>query len=90
MLGISLEHSISGVRTLLDQGVQECTPYLNKKYEPLFVNYEELRLVLMEMRSQISGICAPSYWPTVPGTISLLLLQRHLYYTFIVFERTNI
>jgi len=46
--------------TLLDQGIQEHTSHHNEKYEPLSVNYGEPCLVVMKMRLQRGGICAPS------------------------------
>ena len=48
---------------LLDQGVQERTTHLNKKYERFFTDYEKLCRVVMKMTSKMSGTCAPSYWP---------------------------
>jgi hypothetical protein len=47
---------------ILDQRVQDMTTYLNKKYERLIVDYEELCLVVMKIRSHMGGPCAP-YWP---------------------------
>jgi hypothetical protein len=37
--------------TLLQQGVQEYTTHLNEKYERLFTEYEELRRMIMDIRS---------------------------------------
>ena len=59
---------------LLDQGVQERTTHLNKKYEWLSVEYEELCRMVMDIRSQMSGTYTPPIGPTIPGTTSLLLL----------------
>jgi nitrate/nitrite-specific signal transduction histidine kinase len=44
---------------MLDQRVQDRTTHLNEKYERLTVDYKKLRRVVMEIRSQISGTCAP-------------------------------
>jgi hypothetical protein len=41
--------------------------HLNEKYEQLSADYEELRQVVMEMRSQMGGTCASLYWPHIPG-----------------------
>jgi len=37
--------------------------HLNEKYERLATDYEELRRLVMMMRSQMGGACAPSNWP---------------------------
>lgn len=50
---------------LLDQEVKEYLVHLNEKHEQLSVNFKELCQIVMDMRSQISGTCAPSYWPHV-------------------------
>jgi hypothetical protein len=75
---------------LLDQGVQERTIFLNEKYEQLSTDYEKLHLVVIDMRSQMSGTYTTFIGLTIPKMTSLLLLQRRLYYTFIVSERINI
>jgi len=53
--------------TLLQQGVQEHTTHLNEKYERLSADYEELRRMVMDIRSQMDGTRTPSYWPYGPG-----------------------
>ena len=75
---------------MLDQGVQERTIFLNEKYEQLSTDYEKLHLVVIDMRSQMSGTYTAFIGLTIPKMTSLLLLQRRLYYTFIVSERINI
>ena len=76
---------------MLDQGVQERTIFLNEKYEQLSTDYEKLHLVVIDMRSQMSGTYTAFIGLTIPRmTNLLLLLQRRLYYTFIVSERINI
>jgi hypothetical protein len=47
--------------TLLNQGLQERTTHLNEKYERLFAHYEELRRMVMNMRSLVGHTCAPLY-----------------------------
>jgi hypothetical protein len=44
---------------MLDKRVHDRTTYLNEKYKRLTMDYEELRQVVMEMRSQMSDTCAP-------------------------------
>ena len=74
---------------LLDQGVQERTTHLNEKYERFFMDYEKLCRVVMKMRSKMSGHVYPLIGLTVMRTTSLLLLQRSLYSSFIIFEHIN-
>jgi hypothetical protein len=51
---------------MLDQLVQDMRrPILMIKYEGLIADYEELRRLVMEMRSQMGGLCAPYNW--APG-----------------------
>jgi hypothetical protein len=50
---------------MLDQQVQDQITHLNDKYEQLTTDYEELRRLVMEMRSHMGGLCAPPNWP--PG-----------------------
>ena len=46
---------------LLDQGVQERMTHLNEKYERCSMDYEELLLMVMDIRSQMGGVCVPLY-----------------------------
>jgi len=48
---------------LLQYGVQEHTTHLNEKYEWLSADYEELRRMILDIRSQMGGTYTPSYWP---------------------------
>jgi hypothetical protein len=50
---------------MLDQQVQDQITHLNDKYKRLTTDYEELRRLIMEMRSQMGGLCAPYNW--APG-----------------------
>jgi len=79
-------------KVILDQQVHDQMTHLNKKYKRLTSDYQELCQVVMEMRSNMSDRWALSYCPTVPATTNLVLfvLQRHLCFRFIVFERINI
>jgi hypothetical protein len=43
--------------------LQEHTADVNEKYERLSTDYEELRRMVMDMRSQMGGICALPFWP---------------------------
>jgi len=40
--------------------------YLNEKYERLSVDYEKLLRMVIDIRSQMGGTCAPPYWPYNP------------------------
>ena len=48
---------------LLQQGVQERMIHLNKKYELLSTEYEELCRMVIDIISQMGGTYAPSFWP---------------------------
>ena len=54
---------------VLDQQVQTRTTYLTTDYERLSVETINLRRLVMEMKSQMGGICAPHYWPHDPGEV---------------------
>ena len=41
--------------------------HLIEKYERLSADYEQLRQMVMDMRSQMGGMSAPPFWPYVPG-----------------------
>jgi DNA-directed RNA polymerase subunit L len=47
---------------MLDQRVKARTTHLNEKFERLVDDYEELRRLVLEMRSQMDGTCAPHNW----------------------------
>jgi hypothetical protein len=74
---------------ILDQRVQAWTTHLNEKHERLTADYEELYQLVMKMRSQMGGAYAHLNWPYDPTTTNLLL-QRCLYFRFIIFERINV
>jgi len=57
----SLPSTQSSEFTALLDRVQERTTHLNEKYEQLSVDYEELRRMIMDIRSQLGGTYAPSY-----------------------------
>jgi hypothetical protein len=64
---IGCSQSIPSSQTLeftamLDQRVQDRMTHLNDKYECLPTGFEELHQLLMEMRSQMGGSCAPPTW----------------------------
>jgi len=52
---------------ILDQRVQVRTTYLAANYERLSAKKAKLHQLIMEMRSQMSGICAPFYLPHGPS-----------------------
>ena len=43
--------------------MQEYTTHLNEKYKRLSTEYEELHRMVMDIRSQMGGTCAPPFWP---------------------------
>jgi hypothetical protein len=45
---------------MLDQRVYDQTTLLNEKYKRLTTDYKELCRVVMEMRSHMGDLCAPS------------------------------
>jgi len=57
-----LSTQTSEFAVMLDHRVQDQTTHLNEKYERLTMDYEELRQVVMKMRSHMGHPCAP-YWP---------------------------
>jgi hypothetical protein len=64
---IGCSQSIPSSQTLeftpmLDQRVQDRITHLNDKYECLHTGFEELHQLVMEMRSQMGGSCAPPTW----------------------------
>ena len=69
---IGFSQSVPSTQTLefkeiLDQWVQARTTYIDADYEQLSTEMTELLWLVMEMRSQMSGTCAPPYWPYDPS-----------------------
>jgi hypothetical protein len=69
---IGFSQSVLNTQTLefkeiLEQQVQARTTYLDTNCERLGVEMVELLWLVMNMRSQMGGTCAPSYWPYYPG-----------------------
>jgi len=50
-----------GFAVMLNQQVQDETTHLDEKYEQLIADYEELRRVIIEMRSHNGDPCFPPY-----------------------------
>jgi hypothetical protein len=46
--------------------LQQHMTHLTEKYEWLSVDYEQLRQMVMDMRSQMGGTCAIPFWPYDP------------------------
>jgi hypothetical protein len=42
--------------------LQQHTAHLTEKYEQLSADYEQLRQMIMDMRSQMGGTCTPLFW----------------------------
>jgi hypothetical protein len=40
---------------------------LKQQYEQLSTDYEQLRQMVMDIRSQMGDTCAPLFWPFGPG-----------------------
>jgi len=53
--------SIPNTQSLEFSTLQEHTTHLNKTYEQLSAEYEELRRMVMDIRSQMGGTCAHSF-----------------------------
>jgi len=47
--------------------LQQHTTHLTEKYERLSADYEQLRQMIMDMRSQMGGTCALFFLPYGPG-----------------------
>jgi len=72
ILNVRSSQSVSNTQSQEFAALQEHTAHLTEKYEQLSVNYEELCRLVMDMRSQMGGTCAPSFGYLVPGTTNLL------------------
>jgi hypothetical protein len=64
--------------------LQQQMTHLTKKYKQLSVDYEQLRQMVMDTRSQLGGTCAPLFDLIAPGTTSLLLLLWHCHYSSLI------
>jgi hypothetical protein len=60
---VGSSQSISSTQSRELAALQEHTADVNEKYERLSTDYEELRRMVMDMRSQMGGICALLFWP---------------------------
>jgi hypothetical protein len=67
VLTIGSSQSILSIQSQEFVALQEHTAHLTEKYEIISADYEELRQVIMDMRSQMSGTCVPLFWPYSPG-----------------------
>jgi len=52
---------------ILNQQVKDQMTHLTVDYEQLSVEMTELRRLVLKMRLQMGGTCAPSYLPHGPG-----------------------
>jgi hypothetical protein len=89
---IENSQSVSSTQSQEFVALQQHTTHLTQKYEQLLADYEQLRQMIMDIRSQMGGTCAPLFGCTVPGTTSLLLLllQRRHCSSLILFEHINL
>jgi hypothetical protein len=77
---VGSSQSVSSTQSQEFMALQQHTAHLTKKYNRLSANYEQLRQMLMDLRSQMGGTCAPLFGHIVPGTTNLLLLLIQLRY----------
>jgi molecular chaperone GrpE (heat shock protein) len=66
VLTIESSQSILSTQSQEFAALQEHTAHLTEKYERISADYEELRQVVMDMRSQMRSTCAFSFWPYGP------------------------
>jgi len=64
---IGSSQSVSSTQSQEFVALQQHTAYRTKKYEQLSTNYEQLRQMVMDMRSQMGGTCAPFFLQSGPG-----------------------
>ena len=68
---VSTVGSLQSISTTQSQEfvtLQQHTTHLIEEYERLYADYDELRRMAMDIRSQIGGTCAsslllPNFWP---------------------------
>jgi len=76
---VGISQSVSSTQSQEFVALQQHTTHLTKKYEWLSADYEQLRQMVMDMRLQMVGTCAPSFWsygpkndqPPSPPTLTL-------------------
>jgi hypothetical protein len=74
---ISIVRSLQSISSTQSQefaALQQQTIHLTEKYERVSADCEELRWMVIDMRSQMGGTCVPPFGHMVSGTTSLLLL----------------
>jgi protein subunit release factor A len=59
---IENSQSVSSTQSQEFVALQQHTAHLTKKYEQLLEDYEQLRQMIMDIRSQMGGTCAPPFW----------------------------
>jgi molecular chaperone GrpE (heat shock protein) len=64
---IGSSQSVSSTQSQEFVALQQHTAHLTEQYERLLSDYEQLRQMIMDMRSQMGGTCAPSFWQYGPG-----------------------
>jgi hypothetical protein len=68
---IRSSQSVSSTQSQEFVALQQHMAHLIEKYEQLLVDYEQLCQMIMDMRSQMGGTCAPHFWPYGPGNDQL-------------------
>jgi len=63
---VGSSQSVSSIQSQEFAALQQHMTHLTEKYEWLSVDYEQLRQMVMDMRSQMGGTCAIPFWPYGP------------------------
>jgi hypothetical protein len=59
--------SVSSTQSKEFVALQQHTTHLTEKYERLSANYEQLRQMVMDIRSHMGDTCAPYFWSFSPN-----------------------
>jgi hypothetical protein len=86
---VGSSQSVSSTQSQEFVALQQHTAHRTKKYEQLSTNYEQLRQMIMDMRSQMGGTWAPFFCSMVPEMTNLLLLRRRRHCSSLIFICTN-
>jgi hypothetical protein len=82
---IRSSQSVSSIQSQEFVTLQQHTSHLTEKYEQLSADYEQLRQMIMNMRSQMGSTYTPCFWSY--NLLFLLLQRRH--YSSLIFICTN-
>ena len=87
---VGSSQSISSTQFQEFAALQQHTTYLTEKYEWVSADCEELRWMVIDMKSQMGGMCVPPFGHMVSGTTSFFLLQRCHCSSLVLFEHINL